>query len=528
MGVAGKFPGTKIDKGWGGVAGMKFFIAGVAGAVEVADMNSRRNRFLTPALAMLCLFSLGAAQAKDVPPALEMARQLNDAFVHVAEEVSPAVVVIKVAQSSGRNFDEDNPLWDMLPPDLRKRLQEEHKQQFEENKRYHLLPEFNAEGSGVVIRQDGYILTNRHVVEDADKIRVRFKDGREYEAEVRGTDSQSDIAVIKIDAEGLEVARLGDSSQTRVGEFAIAIGAPFELDYSVTIGHVSAKGRSQVLPDNRMDQDFIQTDANINPGNSGGPLVNLYGEVIGINTLIRGLSTGIGFAIPSNLAREVADRLITDGKYVRSYLGVGIQSLREARDYRELVKGVEDGVVVTYLQPDGPAEKGGLKPSDVITAVNEQPVATVQELKARIRSKPIGDSLALAVHRGGKNLELTVVTVPWPERVVALGPSQNKAPEKFEPLKLGLKVEAVSASLTKRYGREFQDGVVVTGVETNSVAELKHLRKGDVITELNWHRVTSPSQFDEAIRDVDLKKGIVCNFIRDGQSQSIVLKDPIP
>src|SRR6266704_419394 len=156
---------------------------------------------------------------------------------------------------------------------------------------------------------------NGHVVDGADKIKVRFKDGSEYDGEVRGVDAQSDVAVVKIDPKGkkLKVARLGDSDNTRVGEFAIAIGAPFELDYSVTFGHVSAKGRSRIIPDEKADQDFIQTDANINPGNSGGPLVNIDGEVIGINTLIRGLHTGIGFAIPANLAKEISDKLITAG-----------------------------------------------------------------------------------------------------------------------------------------------------------------------------------------------------------------------
>src|SRR5881628_995604 len=160
-------------------------------------------------------------------------------------------------------------------------------------------------------------------------------------------DPQSDVAVIKIDAKGLPTATLADSNKTRVGEFAIAIGAPFSLDYSVTFGHVSAKNRSDIVTGFErltMDQDFIQTDANINPGNSGGPLVNIEGEVIGINTLIRGLRTGIGFAIPCNLAREVADKLITDGKFVRAYLGVRIRSLREDAEYRDAITGVEDGV----------------------------------------------------------------------------------------------------------------------------------------------------------------------------------------
>src|SRR5881628_3792343 len=166
-------------------------------------------------------------------------------------------------------------------------------------------------------------------------------------------DPQSDVAVIKIDAKGLPTATLADSNKTRVGEFAIAIGAPFSLDYSVTFGHVSAKNRSDIVTGFErltMDQDFIQTDANINPGNSGGPLVNIEGEVIGINTLIKGLRTGIGFAIPVNLVREVSEKLITEGKYVRAWLGVAIQALRENPEYRDLVTGITDGVIVTQIQ----------------------------------------------------------------------------------------------------------------------------------------------------------------------------------
>ena len=175
-------------------------------------------------------------------------------------------------------------------------------------------------------------MTNRHVIEGADKVKIVFKDGREFDGEVLGVDRESDIGVVKIDATGLTPAKLGDSSKTKAGEFAIAIGSPFELNYSVTVGHVSAKGRRVFSDQFMFDQDFIQTDASINPGNSGGPLVNIYGEVIGINTLIRGMNTGIGFAVPVNLAKRVADMLIKDGKVTRAWLGVSITTLREDTD----------------------------------------------------------------------------------------------------------------------------------------------------------------------------------------------------
>src|SRR5436190_4606669 len=266
------------------------------------------------------LFSAEPVSAEAPNPDLQLARQLNSAFVQVAERLSPTVVVINVVQAiTSAEDEEEDGHFDSMPPGFWRHFHEQFKR-----------PEQTlGQGSGVIIRGNGYILTNRHVVEDAESIDVRLKDGRSFKASVRGVDPQSDVAVIKIDAEGLPVAILADSAKTRVGEFAIAIGAPFSLDFSVTFGHVSAKGRSNVVDGYEgatMDQDFIQTDALINPGNSGGPLVNIEGEVIGINTLIRGMHTGIGFAVPSNLAREIADQLIADGKFMRPWLGIAIQA----------------------------------------------------------------------------------------------------------------------------------------------------------------------------------------------------------
>src|SRR5256886_1067695 len=286
--------------------------------------------------------------AKETSSSMDLARQLNQAFIEVADKASPAVVVIRVAHKPeySEPGEDDNPFFDLVP-ELRKRFEDQLKKR--RQRQSNPEPVYDSQGSGIILRADGYILTNSHVVDGADKIMVRLKDGAEYEGtEIKG-DSQSDVAVIRIKAKNLTVAKLGDSSKTRVGEFAIAIGAPFELDYSVTFGHVSAKGRSHIIESLSMDQDFIQTDANINPGNSGGPLVNIDGEVIGINTLIRGLHTGIGFAIPANLVREVADRLVKDGKYIRSYLGVQIETLHDYTEYRDMVPGITDGVVITSI-----------------------------------------------------------------------------------------------------------------------------------------------------------------------------------
>src|SRR6266446_3719922 len=272
----------------------------------------------------------GTMTAKEPSSNLELARQLNQAFVEVAEKVSPSVVVINVVQkptASTTSDDEEIP-FDAIPREFRRFFHRQSEDTPPEKSQ--------GQGSGIIIRDDGYILTNSHVVEDAESIEVRLQDGRTFKATVRGVDQQSDVAVVKIEAKSLPVAVLGDSTKTRVGEFAIAIGAPFNLDYSVTYGHVSAKGRSNVILGDAgasMDQDFIQTDANINPGNSGGPLVNINGEVIGVNTLIRGLHTGIGFAIPSSLAKEVSEKLIAEGKFTRLWLGIGTRAVRDTPDF---------------------------------------------------------------------------------------------------------------------------------------------------------------------------------------------------
>src|ERR1035441_3758556 len=232
------------------------------------------------------ILAAGPAPARAASANLELARQLNQAFIEVAEKVSPTVVVITVVQKPAAASPDDDPngLFDSLPREFWRYFHKQFEQRFPER--------VSGEGSGVIIRADGYILTNGHVVEDAQSIQVRLRDGRSFAAKLRGVDPQSDLAVIKIEAAGLPVAALADSPETQVGEFGGAVGAPFDLDYTVTFGHVSAKGRSNVLQGYgaaSMDQDFIQTDALMNPGNSGGPLVNINGEVMGINTVIRGL-----------------------------------------------------------------------------------------------------------------------------------------------------------------------------------------------------------------------------------------------
>jgi len=475
-------------------------------------------------IAGLVLFTRSA----DASTNLDLARQLNAAFVEVAEKVSPTVVVITVKQrpvvftppetdeESGEKFPDE--FWKYFHERFRDRLPEE----------------TDGQGSGIIIREDGYIMTNRHVVEDAESIQVRLKDGRTFKARVRGVDPQSDVAVLQIDATGLSYAKLADSSKIRVGEFAIAIGAPFQLDYSVTFGHVSAKGRGNVVPSYAggaiMDQDFIQTDANINPGNSGGPLVNIDGEVIGINTLIRGLRTGIGFAIPSNLAREVSDQLIAHGKFARPWLGVSIAALKDLAKFRELVKGIESGVVVNAILPDGPAAKSELKPSDVIMAVDGKVVTTPQELRNEVRRKKIGEAVTLDVLRPQpsgevKKLAVKVKPAEWETEPAEVVAKRDERPTKVDSdTDLGLTVQPLTRELSEKFGVPFTDGVLIASVEQESPAGRQGIQPGNVITAINSQPVATVRQYRNALKQADLKKGILINLMSGDVARFEILK----
>ena len=471
--------------------------------------------------------------------AVNLAKQLNEAFIEVADKVSPAVVVISVTQkaSASDNDDEDNSFWELLPPELRRRFFEE-RGEGRGQKTPRRPRAMMGRGSGFVISEDGYIITNNHVVEEAQKITVRFKDSKEYVAEVKGRDPQSDLAVIKINAKGLTPVKLGDSAATRVGEFVIAVGAPFDLDYSVTVGHVSAKGRSferYMGTQQYLDQDFIQTDASINPGNSGGPLINLYGEVIGINSMIRGMNTGIGFAIPSNLARTVSDHLIKDGRFARSWIGVGIGGLREDRDYKDWLPNSEDGVIVHSIVPKGPASKSDLKAGDVVVAVDGHPVKSSRELKEQISSRPVGSTVTLDVFRqesasSGKmkmakaKVKVKTEALPEDDGDTPVG-GKKKSADGETSSNFGLTVRALNKETAEQYGIEMTSGVLVTAVERDSSGEQKGIRAGDIITEVNRVPVSNVKQYREAIKAADAKRGVVVNFVSKGTSRFTVLKE---
>jgi len=475
-----------------------------------------------PFTAIAAALIFGTAQvvaAKDASP-LDLARQLNEAFIQVADQASAAVVVIQVTGKTSEDDSNDSSLWDALPPELRRFMPH--------GRRNNAPHKFEGLGSGIIVTADGYILTNNHVVENADTIKVRFKDGRVFDGKVKGTDPESDIAVVKIDASGLTPAKLGDSDATRVGEFVVAIGAPFELSYSVTVGHVSAKGRSfETESASYADQDFIQTDASINPGNSGGPLVNLYGEVIAINSMIEGMNTGIGFAIPINLAKGVMKHLIDDGKFTRSWIGIRINDLRNDADYQaleeKLAPDTKDGVIVELIEPNGPASKSDLRPGDVVTAVDNKPVATSRQLKDIISTEKAGHTAVLDVVRAREHLAIKVTVAALPTEKEMVAESQPSTGQ-IEATSLGLTVEPMSKDLASQYGIDPIPGVVVTAVADDSPAQAHSIQPGDVITEINRKKVTNARQFRDALKSADKKKGMMLNLISNGASRFVVLK----
>ena len=332
-------------------------------------------------------------RAAEPSEALKLAQQLNQAFVEVAESVSKSVVVVRVAQKPqadgayGNPF-RNSPFFDQLPEEYRKFFERQQKESEEETepptRQRSRKPVFNGRGSGLVYREDGIILTNSHVVENADKVQIVFQGGKEYDGEVLGVDRQSDIAVVKIDATGLTAAKMGDSDKTKVGEFAIAVGSPYELDYSVTVGHVSAKGR-RVFSDQMMfDQDFIQTDASINPGNSGGPLIDLNGNLVGINTaVLRGSSgvsvEGIGFAVDVETAQQVALQLVELGHVRWAWMGVFLADL-SPEVAAQVGLPIREGVIIQNTVVDGPSDRARIIPGDIVVKIAGQDIATVSDL----------------------------------------------------------------------------------------------------------------------------------------------------
>jgi serine protease Do len=372
-------------------------------------------------------------------------------------------------------------------------------------------------GSGFIIDADGSILTNNHVVENAQKIVVKLSDDQEYEAKVIGRDPKTDIAIIKINAKGtLAAASLGDSDSLDVGEWVVAIGNPFGLDSTVTSGIVSAKGRhiGQGPYDN-----FIQTDASINPGNSGGPLINLRGEVIGINTAIfsrTGGNMGIGFAIPINLVKELLPQLRGKGKVTRGYLGVLIQKVTpEIAESLAMDRGY--GALVANVSKDGPAEKAGVKVGDVIVEFDGKEVRDSGDLPIIVARTPVDKKVRMKVLRDKKEITLNVAVGELKdEEVVA------SVPEKGE---LGMTVQKLTPQIAESLGLDKTDGVVVTAVEPGSAADEAGVRRGDVIVEVDRKPVRSVEDYRKAIGGSRKGRGVLF-LVRRGESTLFLALKP--
>ncbi len=434
---------------------------------------------------------------KDEKDKLTSARALGKAFVEVAKKVQPAVVNIATEKTvSSRS-------WDRFGDDFfRGSPFEEFFRGFgfsprEKGKEYRQKQ--RSGGSGVIVDKEGHILTNNHVVEGADKVKIRLNDGREFTATVKGQDRRTDLAVLSIKAKDLPAAALGDSDRLEVGEWAIAIGSPFGLEHTVTVGVISAKGRSGLGTGTY--EDFIQTDASINPGNSGGPLCNIQP------------GTGIGFAIPINTAKQILNDLIRQGKVVRPWLGISAQDLTPEMMEHFQVKEKE-GILVGQVYPGTGAEKAGLASGDIIKSVDDKPVKNVNELVKEIQKKRVDQKVKLSLIRNGKEMTLEVVTGQMPDR-----PEGQREKEKEAEEKLGARVQELTPPLMSRYQISgVKRGVVVVGVEDGSLADEMGLQEGDVVLEINRKRIDSLKDFDKALKDANPGKGILFHINRKGKS----------
>ncbi len=371
-------------------------------------------------------------------------------------------------------------------------------------------------GSGFIVDEEGYILTNNHVVENADDIKVTLADGRSYQAEVRGADPKTDIALIKIDAENhLPVAVLGDSDALEVGEWVMAIGNPFGLKHTVTVGVVSAKGRT--IGTGPYD-DFIQTDASINPGNSGGPLINMKGEVVGINTAIIG--QGIGFAIPVNLAREIMGHLRDKGVVTRGWLGVQIQAITPELA-ESLGLGGKKGALIAGVFKGDPADEAGIKPGDVIVKFDGKAVASDRDLVSLVGSTLVGRKVKVELLRGEKKVSVMVEVAERKDgEEAAAGDSES-----LQPLKLGISVQELTRELAERLNLDSRSGVLVTEVEAGSAADRAGINRGDVIVEVNRRAVSSLKDFGAAIRKAGKGDSLLL-LVKRGQASLFIVVKP--
>lgn len=364
-------------------------------------------------------------------------------------------------------------------------------------------------GSGMIYRKDGYILTNAHVVQGAETVDVKLNDEREYKGKVIGRDERTDVAVVKIEGDNFPVVKFGDSGKVAVGDWAIAVGNPFGLEHTVTVGVISATAREVPL-NQRSPGDYLQTDASINPGNSGGPLCDIYGRVIGVNNAIfseSGGNIGIGFAIPINTAVDIADRLSKDGKIRRGYLGVRISDMDSKRAAGFGIDPATKGVLVEGVDANTPGARAGLQPGDVVVAFNGKNVTRSAELQRMVGDAPVGSTATLKVLRQDKEITLNARLDELKDEVAGAGPAPSM-PENDDEAgaatssALGLKLSPITPQQTKKFDLKADKGLVVVGIEPNSPAAQAGLRVGDVIERVAQTNVSTAQQLQNAVNSI--------------------------
>ncbi len=456
----------------------------------------------------------GVTSPEVTPQGKELLNQFSVAFEAAAAKVNPAVVPImseQVTHMTNPFGSSTDPLRDFFGDDFFHRFF--NTPQGDQKQVVHAL------GSGVIVSKEGYILTNNHVVDGADKLTVVLQDKQKYTAKVVGRDPQTDVAVIKIDAKDLPVAELGNSDQARVGQWVIAVGNPFQLMHTVTAGIISAKGRSSV---NLADyEDFIQTDASINPGNSGGALADLDGKVIGINTAIfspsgAGGNVGIGFAIPINMAKSVMHQLVAKGKVTRGFLGLLPQDIDEGLAHALNLKDTK-GCLVGDVNAGGPADKAGIKHGDVITSFNNVQVESSVQLRNLVAEAEPGSKASISVLRDGSAKEFTVELGERPKNLAAGSTGSESAPEEKSAEKFGLSVQDLTPAVAQALGYKNDRGVIVASVKPESEAYEAGVQKNDLIKEINRAPISSVNDFRKAMEHVG-KTGSVAMLLKRGNN----------
>jgi serine protease Do len=464
---------------------------------------------LTASIAASVAMTTAALDAAD--DATSILRQTSSAFTAIAKKTVPAVVFIEVekdVEMGGGHPGFYNDPHQLYGDDFLRRFFGQENPHQSQPRKFRQM----GQGSGFLISKDGYILTNNHVVGDADRIRVTLKDGRKLDAERIGSDSKSEVAVIRIKGNDFPYLELGDSESLEIGEWVIAVGTPFGLAETVTAGIVSAKGRSNIgIADY---ESFIQTDAAINPGNSGGPLLNIDGKVVGVNTAIysrTGGYMGIGFAIPIKMAVAIKDQLVKTGKVVRGYLGIYIQEVdTDLAESFGMKKAT--GILVSQVMPDSAADKAGLQEEDVILELNGHEVSEVGSFRNEVASHVPGSKLKLSIWRDGKEIKMTAETGTLPGEEEGAEEVAAKVSER-----LGFDVLDLTAEIAAHTGYEEGEGVIVSEVDLGSAAWQAGIRQGTLITSVNREGVSNASEFQGQMAKI--KEGdVVLLKIRDGRA----------